>query len=280
MPKLGLVGVDGCQAGWVVAASEVVASAPPTLAAPTFSIEPTFGATIDALEGTRTLIAIDIPIGLPSGAPRDTGRRRADAETRRFLGAPRSASVFSAPCRPTLAAASYREACDAEIVARGAMRGLSQQAYQIVPKIREVDAVLIPEHQEPLPDGLGVRVREVHPEAVFAALAGGGAPGCGLVHAKRGCAACRGTICPGPSERLALLRPYLPDFDPMAVRYSLLASHRRSASLRGPMVGRDDIVDAVACLVAALRVVTGRALTLPAGEPERDARGLRMEILA
>jgi predicted RNase H-like nuclease len=45
-------------------------------------------------------------------------------------------------------------------------------------------------------------------------------------------------------------------------------------------VARDDVVDAAACLVAAYRIARGLALTLPAGEPQIDARGLRMEIVA
>ena len=53
----------------------------------------------------------------------------------------------------------------------------------------------------------------------------------------------------------------------------------RPAGQRGPVAGRDDVVDAAACLVAALRIAQGVALTLPAGTPEYDARGLRMEIV-
>jgi predicted RNase H-like nuclease len=46
------------------------------------------------------------------------------------------------------------------------------------------------------------------------------------------------------------------------------------------VVGRDDIVDAMACLVTAQRIVGGRALTFPSDGPDLDERGLRMEILA
>jgi predicted RNase H-like nuclease len=48
-------------------------------------------------------------------------------------------------------------------------------------------------------------------------------------------------------------------------------------------VGRDDIVDAAACLVTAQRIAAGSARTFPpddAGGPDWDARGLRMEIVA
>jgi predicted RNase H-like nuclease len=275
-----LVGVDGCRAGWVAAVSDVVEGASVALSPPSFSIVPTFAALLAALQGQRAIVAVDIPIGLPSGAPRDNGRRRVDEAARRFLGSPRSASVFSAPCRPTLTAGSYREACEAEVRARSATKGLSQQAYRIIPKIREVDEAMTPAHQAPVGPGSGVWVREVHPEVVFAALSGDDQPGHGLVHSKRRCNGCRGTDCPGESERLALLHRVVPAFDPVTVRRHLLQTFEQPPRWRGSVVGRDDIVDAVACLVAAFRIANGQALTLPSGDPECDARGLRMEILA
>ena len=176
---------------------------------------------------------------------------------------------------------SYREACEAEVRARGSGKGLSIEAYNIVPKIRDVDEVIQPIHQSPVGSGPGVWVREVHPEVAFAVLAGAGQRGHGLVHSKRGCKACRGGgPCTGEADRLALLRAFVPDFEPRTVRERLLRDHPRQPGRSGPVVGRDDIVDAVVCLVAALRIVKGEARTLPAGEPEYDARGLRMEIVA
>ena len=47
-----------------------------------------------------------------------------------------------------------------------------------------------------------------------------------------------------------------------------------------PIGLRDDVVDAVACLVAAQRIALGKALVLPDSVVEYDARGLRMEIVA
>jgi predicted RNase H-like nuclease len=275
-----LVGVDGCRAGWVAASSEVADGRVSSLPEPSFSIVRSFRALLDGLRGQRALICVDIPIGLPGGAPRADGRRRADGEARAFLGPRRAVSVFSAPCRPTLAARSYREACDLEVRVRGGGKGLSHEAYNIIPKIRDVDTVIRPEHQAPLGEERAVRVREAHPEVTFAALAGAGQRGHGLVHSKRGCKACRGTTCPGETDRLALLRTFVPDFDPRVARQELLREHQRGPGLSGPIVGRDDVVDAVACLVTALRIVAGQALTLPAGGPELDARGLRMEIVA
>lgn len=269
-----LVGVDGCRAGWVIAASDE------TLATPIFGIAPSFRALLDALAGSSALVVVDIPIGLPSGVPVDDGTRRVDGLARAFLGGRRGSSVFSAPCRPTLAAASYREACELEVSARGHGKGLSQQAYRIIPKIREVDEAIEVAHQGPVTGETRVWVREAHPEVIFAALKGDGAPGHGLVHSKRSCAACRGNDCPGEADRLALLQPYFPDFDARAVHQQLLRSYPRTTGLSGLVVGRDDVIDAVACLVTAKRIVQGKALTLPQDGPELDARGLRMEIVA
>jgi predicted RNase H-like nuclease len=275
-----LVGVDGCRAGWVVAACALSPGADRVLSVPTFRIEPTFRELLDRLEGHTALIAVDIPIGLPSGAPLDDGTRRCDAEARAFLGGRRRSSVFSAPCRPTLEAGSYREACDLEVRARGRGKGLSQETYWIVRKIREVDQVVRPDHQEPLGDEATLRVREAHPEVTFAMLAGSGQPGHGLLHSKRGCMTCPDPPCPGERDRLALLRAHLLGFEPRTVHRQLVRDCPRPEGLNGPMVGRDDVVDAAACLVTAYRIATGQARTLPAGRPQRDARGLRMEIVA
>jgi predicted RNase H-like nuclease len=275
-----LVGVDGCRLGWVVASSEVADARVTSLTEPTFSIERSFRALLDGLRGRRALICVDIPIGLPSGIPLDDGRRCADGEARTFLGPRRAVSVFSAPCRSTLSAASHREACDLEVRARGSGKGLSQQAFRIIPKILDVDLVIRPEHQAPLGEGRDVWVREAHPEVTFAVLVGAGQRGHGLAHSKRRCKACHGVVCPGEAERLALLQRYVPGFEPRAVHERLLRDVRRQPRQSGPVAARDDVVDAVACLVTALRIVTGQALTLPAGGPELDARGLRMEIVA
>lgn len=95
-------------------------------------------------------IAIDIPIGLL-----DAGARACDVEARRRLG-PRRASVFPAPARPMLSAATYSDAL--------AIGGLSKQAFNLIPKIRDVDAHMTPRRQR--------RVVEAHPELGFAMLLG------------------------------------------------------------------------------------------------------------
>lgn len=104
----------------------------------------------DVLALRPAAIAIDMPIGLL-----DSGPRAADVEARRRLG-PRRSSVFPTPLRPMLAAQSYEEA--------KAVAGLSKQAYHLLPKIREVDALMTPARQR--------TIVEAHPELCFARLLG------------------------------------------------------------------------------------------------------------
>src|SRR6185503_15470656 len=197
-----------------------------------------------AAERGDAMIAIDMPIGLS-----DDGPRACDLEARRLLGRPRASSVFPAPCRAALGATTYARACGLSRRTLGV--AMTIECFNIVPKIRHVDSVITPARQ--------AFVREVHPELVFAILSGRGR---GLTEPKR--------TPDGERVRLRLLRRVAPRFDPAAVRATLGLSR----------VARDDVIDAVACLVAARRIVQGKALVLPSGLVERDARGLRMEIVA
>ncbi len=191
-----------------------------------------FECIADVLALDIAAIAIDIPIGLP-----DAGTRACDVDARRRLG-PRRASVFPAPVRATLGAATFADALAAHRAADG--RGLSQQAFHLLPKIAEVDAALAGSDQP--------RLNEAHPELAFAVLAG--AP---LSHAKRTPA--------GAAERLALLAPELGSVRPPVPRGS----------------ARDDVLDAVALTTTARRIATGRADRL--GDASRDGAGRLMEIL-
>lgn len=231
-----LLGIDGCRAGWVIASSG------PGLRALDFEIAPDLRGALREAAAGRAVVALDIPIGLVPSP------RAADVEVRRFLGVPRAASVFPAPARAALGARSYAEACARNHRATG--RRISVELWNILPKIAEADRLVTP--------ALQARVREAHPEVIFAVLAGRAR---GLEHSKKTPA--------GERERLEILKPFVPAFDPGRVRRSL----GRGA------VARDDIVDAVALLVCARRIRAGRARVFPR-VPERDRRGLRMEIVA
>jgi predicted RNase H-like nuclease len=126
-------GVDGCRGGWVVATDDGATAG--------LSVVTRFADVLALVDG---MVAVDMPIGLPA-----LGSRRAcDTAARKALG-PRRSSVFPAPSREALAASSFAE-----------VTGLSIQAWNLVPKVREVDEAW--EH----------RVREVSPEPAFAVLAG------------------------------------------------------------------------------------------------------------
>jgi predicted RNase H-like nuclease len=106
------------------------------------------------------VIAIDIPIGLASGA--GDWPRPCDPAARKFVG-PRSSSVFTAPPRPVLDTSSYDDAN--ELHRRLTGKGISQQSWALRAKILEVDD-FIRRHPE-------LTVIEVHPEVSFCSLKGG-----------------------------------------------------------------------------------------------------------
>ncbi len=142
-----VLGVDGCKAGWVGIAwsggVDVRAYVAPTIA------------ELAAAAGAVSVIAIDIPIGLP-----DTGRRAADLAARTVVGARRS-SVFMTPVRAALRESRHDRA--SAINREHAGEGMSIQVFGLLPKIRQVD--------DWLPNA-PCRVVEVHPEVSFAQLAG------------------------------------------------------------------------------------------------------------
>jgi predicted RNase H-like nuclease len=141
-----VIGVDACKKGWVGVTSD---------------LRGYFGRTIDELvalatpDGHLELVAIDIPIGLPTSGP-----RQADLLARAVVGK-RASSVFSTPIRAALTAATHAEATAMSVKATG--KGVSQQAYALAAKILEVDAWAKSARH---------RCVEVHPEVSFATMAG------------------------------------------------------------------------------------------------------------
>lgn len=207
--------------------------------------EDAIGQFLETYAVSGCLVAIDIPIGLSDSRP-----RACDLAARKFLKPPRSSSVFPTPCRGALAARSFPEACELNFAACG--RKTTLQTYHILPKIRAVDRAVTPELQ--------ARVRESHPEVVFACLSGEGR---GLPHNKLKRA--------GRYDRLALLERRLEtNIDVGSIRDVFGRS-------RLPVA---DLLDALACLVAASDLVRGTAAMFPDDRVEQDARGLRMEIVA
>lgn len=180
-------------------------------------------------------------IDVPIGLP-DRGSRSCDGHARKLIG-PRRNSVFSAPIRPVLVAKTHDEASTIRERVEG--KRCSAQAFGIYSIIADVDSHMT--------RNLQGRVREGHPEVSFAHLNGGN----GLAHYK-------GTP-DGQAERIELLQPHLPDV------WDLVAGIK-------PKGAAVDLIDALAMLWTARRVVEGRAVSIP-DQPEFDSGGLRMEMV-
>ena len=227
----GLFGVDGCRGGWI--------------AATRLKDGDLHVRRIAALTdlGAAQVIAIDIPIGLA-----DTGNRECDVIARTRLGARRS-SVFAAPLRPMLAAASHGEACTIGRNAPGNHgKAIALQAWNIVPKIREIDTLL-----RECPELRSV-VHEVHPELIFNELS-------------RGAPLPKKKLLDGRQARLALLAVALNE-----------TVHETMAHRRALACAPDDIVDAIAALWTAERIFRGEATCIPP-RPPFDRVGLAMRMM-
>ncbi len=247
MTFMHTLGCDGCRGGWLVI--ERIEGAPPHGNTVDHSwrwqVISRFSDLFPPKNTTNTTpeldyAFIDIPIGLS-----DQASRNCDSAARRFLGSGFASSVFPSPTRSALAAASYGDANQNNRVASG--KGLSKQAYFLLPKIRDIDEFLTQ-----APNWRG-KLREAHPEVAFTAINGKT-----LAHKKK--------TSEGFNERLSILQ----QLDPTAEQISteIIEQTRRQE------VARDDVLDAL-CL--CLMPLAGTLKTLPA-QPERDATGLAMEI--
>lgn len=237
LPVPHVVGVDGCPAGWIAAVQDLECGRF------AFSIFENFAGLLAAFPDAL-VIAVDIPIGLNESAV--PGGRQCDVEARKLLGRGKTSSVFSAPCRGVLDCSTYAEALRVNRSSSPHGVGLSIQAYNITPKIREVDASMTPLIQK--------RVIEVHPEVCFRALNGGQA----IIEGKKSVV--------GRKVRRRLL-----------TRNGFSRPSRIIGEIPGKQASMDDIHDAMVACWTARRVFNGAASRIPA-DPPLDARGLRMEI--
>jgi predicted RNase H-like nuclease len=193
------------------------------------------------LKEDADMIAVDMPIGFP-----DRHGRNADQEARGVLS-PFGSRVFSVPCRDAVYAANWTEAIRINKLNSNGV-SVTPVTNAIRPRMQEVDSIMSP--------SLEFRVREIHPEVTFFELN------------KRRPLAEKKKTREGELRRQELLRdagfPIL-DLDAQPYRKSLVA--------------RDDIVDACAAAVSALRIVQGLDIHYPV-EEVRDRKGLLMRIHA
>ena len=228
-------GVDGCPSGYAI----VTLGDGPPRASMIPAIAPLFA--------RGETVAIDIPIGLPASIE---GPGRPPEQAIRPLLGPRRGSVFSIPCRDAVFAATYADACALARAASTPPKAVSIQAFNIFPKICEVDAALTP--------GTEAHIFEVHAELAFWRL-NGEQP---MAEPK----AARGV----PADRQ------------LATRIKRLTAHGLPGSLfdnRPAGLPLVDLVDAAAIALIAQRCADGTAVPFP-NPPPRDARGLRMAIWA
>jgi predicted RNase H-like nuclease len=149
--------------------------------------------------------------------------------------------VFAAPCRAALSATTHAAASRINHDKTG--RGLSQQAFGIIPKIKQVDDAITSECQR--------WAFEVHPEVCFWALN----QRLPMKHNKK--------TKEGAVERITLLRRVFPEID-------------KHLASRPPRVGADDLLDAAAAAWTALRLHQRQAECVCS--PEVDEKGLAVTI--
>jgi predicted RNase H-like nuclease len=143
------LGADGCPTGWVVVALHDGAVG---------SVEVVEGLH-EAVDEPYGAVAVDMPVGLVDGV------RDADVAARQLLPG-RASSVFSTP--PRIVIDGVREGTITEHAAASAAalaatgKGISMQAWRLVPKIVAVDDLVAAGHP----------VLEVHPEVAFAVVTG------------------------------------------------------------------------------------------------------------
>ncbi len=244
---MDVIGVDWAKDGWL--AIRITSF---TAGGWDIRVFPTVAALFDEW-GAASLILIDIPIGLPNSERRT---RSADRLARRMLGK-RGSSVFPAPGRAAIEAfrqggyQNYQAGSDTNRRELG--KGLSKQAWGIVPKVGEVDVLLRSS------DAARKKIREVHPELCFWGFNGERA----MSHSKK--------KDEGIRERLAVLC----NIEPMAEsiwRDALSMGHRG--------VNENDILDALAAAFTAVpeHAALSDIETIPS-DAEHDVAGLPMEML-
>ena len=230
-----VAGVDGCPFGWLAVFRSTDGKPP---------CAQLFKSFADILKKEAAIIAVDIPIGLPTKSER--GGRKADRCARKMVGRRRQSSVFPAPSRAALRAKSFLQACQIEQENSNPPKKVSQQVFNILCKIRQVDRVV--------GEGLGI-VRECHPEVSFRVM-------------KR------------QDLQWSKRTP-----DGLKERYVLLAKEGYREDFTRSRIGEpgdhswDDLVDACVAAWTAERILKGNAIRLP-NEPDLDARGLDMAIWA
>jgi predicted RNase H-like nuclease len=246
MGKKVFVGVDGCRAGWFAVLLTIKNEKSCELETGLF---PNFSLLADFLEDNyrqaEPLILIDIPIGLKTGG---SGERLSDTGARGILKV-RKSSIFPVPCREAVYAETYEKA--SEINEKLTGKRISKQAWNIVPKIRDVDSFLIKN------ESYREKVREVGPEICFQAFAG-----FPMKHSKKKVA--------GFLERKEALGKVCTFVDELIE--CALSKYRRKD------LAKDDILDALAAALTA-KLGSEYGFVYVPDDPEADCKGLKIQMV-
>lgn len=236
--------------GWVMALTGVNDAAPVG-----FLTWPTFEALWSyACQSNLVVVAVDMPVGLPSEGYRAADRvAKKDLESAGEGTRGRTPSVFDAPPPFTLDIEDYAKA-NALSKSR-AERGLMAQAYALRHKIKEVRRLQPCDFY----DSAAPRAAEVHPEVSFKWLA------------RRPMAFAKSCQA-GTTERLKALEGAFPDI----VERAVLTSIPLTPEPDEPRPGLDDVLDAAAAAWTARRLAMRRAE--PLGGRRTDDEGYPMTI--
>ncbi len=226
--------MDACKGG-CVARSETW----PCRIAPTLAVCPDFRAVLALTEDCQR-VAVDIPIGLPSGKQ----IRRCDLEAKKLLSGHNTSALFYAPPRETLAAETPKEFQRLHRKTRQVGAGLP--VWGFLAKVKEANAAMTPALQK--------RIVEFHPELTWFRLAGENLES---KHTPEGIV-----------ERKKLLRRAVPQLEQLLRWKDFLG---RAAAL-------DDLLDALVGLAVAKASLKHHPCHLPDGRTELDRSGLRMEM--
>lgn len=233
-----IIGVDGCKGGWCAVMKDLDGE-----------MQLKFFRHIGEIyeiQPRPLVIAVDMPIGLLDEAI--SGGRLCEQMARKLLGPIRASSVFSAPVRTgVLKANSYGEANQINRKSSLNNIGISQQAYGIFPKLKEIDEFMTPERQK--------IIREIHPELCFYELNNKTS----LEKSK--------SSSEGSMERGKLLA---------GVGYGSLINSYLSNQYSHPFK-LDDMLDACAACWTAERIYNGKTIVIPEKE-DIDLKGLKMEM--
>lgn len=214
-----VLGVDGCKAGWI-AIKHTLGTA--DFEAVHFSDFESLVKNFDS----NCVIAVDMPVALSNNAVREC-----DAKARRLLGK-RASTLFSAPAVELLNCKSYEEVN--QLSKFKFNKGISKQAWNIVPKIREVVASYKKNTSSKC------QIFESHPELSFQAMNNGEV----LLQSKK--------IEDGRLKRIQLIE----DSFKVDLNNDFLNKFKKKD------VATDDILDSFACLWTACRIAKAENIAL------------------